>query len=71
MSGIKNLIICNPYKMPSQHWKYDRNRRKFELTHGRRPAGFLIASHYSKTFDDPGEFRELKLVNKIRDRIGN
>jgi type III restriction enzyme len=69
MSGIKNLIICNPYKVPSQHWKYTREKRKFELVSNRRPAGFLIASADSKAFDDPGEFRELALVNKIRDRV--
>ncbi len=69
MSGIKNLIVCNPYEKPSQHWKYDRTKRKFDLTPGRRPAGFLIASQDSKSFDDPGEFRELKLVNRIRQRV--
>ena len=69
MSRIKNLIICSPYDAPLQHWKYDRTKRKFELMSGRRPAGFLIASQDSKSFDDPGEFREMDLVNKIRDRI--
>lgn len=71
MSGIKDLIICNPYEKPSRHWKYDRNKRKFHLIDGRRPAGFLIASQDSKSFDDPGEFRELELVNKIRNRVDN
>ncbi len=69
MSGIKNLIICNPYKVPSQHWKYNREKIKFELVSDRRPAGFLIASADSKAFDDPGEFRELQLVNRIRERV--
>ncbi len=69
MSEIKNLIICNPYHEPTQHWKYDRLKRKFELVSGRRAAGFLIASNDSKTFDDPGEFRELELVNRIRDKV--
>ncbi len=69
MSGIKNLIICGPYDVPSQHWRYDRTKRKFELVPGRRPAGFIIASQDSKAFDDPGQFRELDLVNRIRDRV--
>jgi len=69
MSEIKNLIICNPYKMPAEHWKYDRTRRKFGLVDIRRPAGFLIATPDSKAFDDPGEFRELELVNRIRERV--
>ncbi len=69
MTGIDNLIICNPYKVPSKHWRYDRTKRKFDLVPGRRPAGFLIASQDSKSFDDPGEFKELGLVNNIRDRV--
>ena len=66
---IDNLIICNPYVMPTQHWRYDRSRRKFDLVDGRRPAGFLIATPDSRSFDDPGEFRELELVNRIRQRV--
>jgi len=69
MSRIKNLIICNPYEEPSKHWKYDRAQRKFKKINGRRPAGFLIASSDSQSFDDPGEFRELELVNRIRERV--
>ena len=69
MEGIKNLIICGPYEVPSQHWKYDRTKRKFDLISGRRSAGFLIASQDSKAFDDPGEFREMKMVNRIRGRV--
>ena len=69
MEGIKNLIICNPYVVPSQHWRYDRTKRRPDRVRGRRPAGFLIASPDSKAFDDPGELRELKLVNRIRDRV--
>lgn len=69
MSQIPNLIICNPYDAPSHHWKYDRSKRKFGLVPKRRPAGFLMASSDSKMFDDPGEFRELEMVNTIRDRV--
>ncbi len=69
MAGIRNLIICNPYKAPSQHWVYDRARRVFDLESGRRPAGFLIATQDSRSYDDPGEFREIELVNRIRKRI--
>ena len=66
---IDNLIICNPYEMPTKHWRYDRSRREFDLVDGRRPAGYLIASPDSRSFDDPGEFRELELVNRIRRRV--
>ena len=53
---IDNLIICNPYETPTQHWRYDRSRRKFDLVDGRRPAGFLIATPDSQSFDDRANF---------------
>ena len=69
MSKIDHLIICNPYEMPPQHWKYDRTERKFDLIAGRRPAGIFNATPNSKSFDDPGVFCELPLVNRIRERV--
>lgn len=69
MEGIDHLIINNPYEMPKHHWKYIREKRKFVLEDGRRPAGYVIASEGSKSFDDPGVFIELPLVNRIRKRV--
>ena len=69
MTGIKNLIICNPYEEPPKHWMYDRTKKEFTLVNKRRQAGFVIASQDSKRFDDPGIFRELELVNRIRGRV--
>lgn len=66
---IDNLIICSPYKMPDRHWRYDRSKREFDMVDGRRPAGYLMATPDSQLFDDPGEFRELELVNRIRQRV--
>jgi len=66
---IPNLIICDPYKMPDKHWRYNRDKLKFDLIPARRPAGFLKATPNSKTFDDPGEFVPLKNVDKIRDQV--
>ena len=66
---IDRLIVNSPYKEPSCHWKYDRETRLFDLVEGRRPAGYLVASGDSKTFDDPGEFVEIPLVNRIRQRV--
>lgn len=66
---IKKLIICNPYKMPNKHWRYNREKLKFELIPTRRPAGFLKATQDSKVFDDPGEFIRLKNVDKIRNKV--
>jgi type III restriction enzyme len=66
---IDQLIISSPYDEPKEHWKYDRETRRFSREPGRRPAGYVRASDASKSFDDPGEFVELPLVNKIRPRV--
>jgi type III restriction enzyme len=67
--GIDQLIICSPYEKPGEHWKYNRETRRFSREPGRRSAGYIRASDASKSFDDPGEFVELPLVNKIRPRV--
>ena len=36
---IDRLIINSPYEEPSQHWRYERETRTFDLAEGRRPAG--------------------------------
>jgi type III restriction enzyme len=66
---IDQLIINSPYEEPREHWKYDRESRLFSRVSGRRPAGYVRASESSKTFDDPGVFIELPLVNQIRPRV--
>ena len=66
---IDQLIINSPYEEPSHYWSYDRETRSFAQKEGRRPAGYIIASEGSKSFDDPGIFVEIPLVNKIRPRI--
>jgi type III restriction enzyme len=67
--SIDQLIICSPYEKPGEHWKYNRETRRFSRELGRRSAGYIRASDASKSFDDPGEFVELPLVNKIRPRV--
>ncbi len=69
MKKIDKLIINSPYAEPTQFWEYIRDTREFVLQSGRRPAGYIVASESSKTFDDPGTFIEIKLVNTIRPRI--
>lgn len=69
MTTTDHLIINNPYETPRQHLKYIREIRRFELVEGRRPAGYVVASEASASFDDPGIFIELPLVNKIRERV--
>lgn len=69
MKTIPNLIVNSPYEEPKSHWLYNRETRSFALEPGRRPAGYVRASEASKSFDDPGEFVELPLVNQIRPRV--
>ena len=66
---IDRLIINSPYEEPAQYWSYARERRTFSRAEGRRPAGYVVASEGSKTFDDPGIFVEIPLVNQIRPRV--
>ena len=68
-STIDRLIINKPYEEPAEHWSYNRERRTF--SRGRSaggPAGYLIASGDSKTFDDPGVFVEIPLGQTESDR---
>src|ERR1700683_1346997 len=66
---IDQLIISSPYDEPSEHWKYDRETRRFTRELGRRPAGYIRASGAYKSFEDPGELLELPLGSKIRPRV--
>jgi type III restriction enzyme len=66
---IHQLIINSPYEEPREHWRYHRETRKFTREPERRKAGYIRASESSKSFDDPGEFIELPLVNQIRPRV--
>ena len=66
---IDRLIINSPYEEPARYWKYERETRLFDLTAGRRPAGYVVASGDSRAFDDPGIFVEIPLVNRIRPRV--
>lgn len=66
---IDKLIINSPYEEPSKHWHYDRERRLFSLIEGRREAGYVKATESSRSFDDPGIFIPIELVNKIRPRV--
>jgi type III restriction enzyme len=66
---IDQLIINSPYEEPREHWRYHRETRLFTRESERRKAGYVRASESSRTFDDPGIFVELPLVNQIRPRI--
>ncbi|MBW8041790.1 MAG: type III restriction endonuclease subunit R [Planctomycetes bacterium] len=66
---IDHLIINSPYEEPKYHWFYEREKRTFDKREGRRPAGYVVATPDSKSFDDPGIFVSLPLVNQIRSRV--
>ncbi|MCL6613238.1 MAG: DEAD/DEAH box helicase family protein [Firmicutes bacterium] len=67
--SIDRLIINSPFEEPKWHWRYDHQTRTFSLVEGRRPAGYVVATEGSRSFDDPGRFVEIPLVNKIRPRV--
>src|SRR5208283_787259 len=67
--GIQHLIVNSPYAEPKHHWLYHRETLTFSLESGRRAAGYVIASDSSKSFDDPGRFIPIELVNQIRLRV--
>lgn len=67
---IDKLIITSPYVEPKEHWSYVRETQEFELREGRRKSGYWRSSaRTSANYDDPGEFVEIELVNKIRPRV--
>jgi len=66
---ISQLIINSPYEEPHEHWRYHRETRLFTREPERRKAGYVRASESSRSFDDPGIFVELPLVNQIRPRV--
>lgn len=67
--SIDRLIVNSPYDEPVRYWSYDHKTRLFNLIDGRRPAGYVIASSDSQTYDDPGVFIDIPLVNRIRSRV--
>lgn len=69
LKKIDKLIINSPYEEPKEHWSYDRTTRTFHKVEGRRPAGYVVATPGSQSFDDPGIFVEIPLVNEIRRRV--
>ena len=70
MSGIDRLVICSPYEMPGEHWRYNHTAGKHERVRGRRPAGYVKAAPpSSRSAGNQGEFRPLHLPNLIRTRV--
>lgn len=68
-ASIDKLIINSPYYEPESYWKYDYISKTFSQEPDRRPAGYVTAKPGSRSFDDPGIFVQLPLVNQIRPRV--
>ncbi|MFH1259096.1 MAG: DEAD/DEAH box helicase family protein [Elusimicrobiota bacterium] len=69
-NGIDQLIIASPFEEPKEHWLYIRETQEFERKSGRRKSGYWRSTvRTANNFDDPGEFIEIELVNKIRPRV--
>lgn len=66
---IDRLIVNNPYKEPDKYWLYDRDDQSFKLLEGRRKSGYWKKSDQRLDQNDPGQFIEIELVNRIRPRI--
>jgi len=68
--GIDQLIINGPYEEPKEHWLYIRETQAFERREGRRKSGYWRATGTARPGqEDPGEYKEIEIVNKIRPRI--
>jgi type III restriction enzyme len=68
--GITHLIINSPYEEPVKFWRYKPETKRFILEEGsRRPAGYVMATPGSRSFDDPGIFVQIPLMNRIRPRV--
>ncbi len=68
MKTIDKLILCSPYKEPHLHWDRNPINQEFYKREGRRPAGYTVATK-SKSSIQTGLFKELKMVNKIREHV--
>lgn len=67
---IDKLIINSPFEEPQEHWLYRRETQGFDRMPGRRKSGYWRATaRAAHNADDPGEFIEIDLVNKIRPRV--
>ena len=64
MSHRKSLIINSPYQEPGRHWQQGAGAA-LNLVEGRRPAAYEVFD----TRNNTKRTEELKLVNRIRERV--
>jgi len=68
---VAEPIICGPYDEPTEHWHIVEGETARRLS-GRRPATYYYRPPGPVTDtagDDPGTLIELKLVNRVRERL--
>lgn len=63
------LVICSPYRVPDQHWHFDRETGRYSKKSGRRGAGFRKATKDSRKFDDPGIYQPIPHIDEIRAEV--
>lgn len=64
-----HLILNSPFEEPLRHWEFVRESLGFRVADGRRKSGYVMATPGAKGFEDPGQFKEIGLVNQIRPRV--
>ncbi|MBX3691719.1 DEAD/DEAH box helicase family protein [Dokdonella sp.] len=64
MTARKSLIINSPYEPPARHWQQGVGTT-LTLVEGRRPAAYEVFD----TRNNTKRVEELKLVNRIRERV--
>lgn len=68
---VDEPIICSPYEAPAEHWLIEEGRPP-ERRPGRRPAGYFYRDPAMPMSGDDftrGDWVELELVNRIRERV--
>ena len=64
-----HLILNSPFEEPQRYWEFERETLNFRIAGGRRKSGYVMATPGAKGFEDPGQFKEIALVNRIRPRV--
>ncbi len=64
-----HLILNSPFAEPQRYWEFVRETLSFRIEEGRRKSGYVMATPGAMGFEDPGQFREIGLVNRIRPRV--
>ena len=64
-----HLILNSPFEVPGPYRQFEREALNFRIVEGRWKSGYVMATPSAKGFEDPGQFKEIVLVNQIRPRV--